>query len=491
MKKLKYVFTQLKNRFQLFYRFLLKQVSRRPFVSLFVFLGILLALVIAGNFLRRPEPAPAEAEAPALPVNVFQQDQQPMMEFTARVEKSGVITVVAQSPGVVRKINVTEGKIVSQGASLVSLSSNYQGGSAPSLSRQIAERNSQFNKETYDLQKDAITKQRDLAHQGNAQAEEMREMTRKSLDDTRGLISLNEDIFDTLDQQIQNLEANNVGGANDVAILTAKQGKAAVAAALNNLRTALRTADYQSSEDQEPAQMGDTTRDLTLRQLDIQEKSLDLNKDLTELNLKLARLAEQAMFPAAPCAGVVERVYVKVGDMVSPGTPIATIRANQTLANAVVAVPAEISRQVNQLEPSVFLLNDEQTTVYPRYISSEATEGSLYGIFYTLPSELADQVTQGTLLTVRIPVGGKKTTAQEIITPIDAVYQTPDRAYVYVVQNATQSAEAGQSGQVAELREVQLGAITGEYVKVNSGLQPADIVITTRGVTHGQRVIIK
>lgn len=488
MKTLRNIFSSLSRRLRGFFQRFLQVINRRPFASFIVFLLLLLGLVVVGEALRKPAPEPEEEVAPATKVNVFSQDGQPMLEFTAKVEKSGVITVVAQSPGIVRSINVTEGKTVGQGASLVSLSSTYQGGTAQSLSRQIAQRNLQFTEETYGIQKDIVSKQRELANKADIQGDELREINRKSLDDTRGLISLNEEIFNTLDSQIRQLEASNVNGSNDAAIFSAKQGKAAVAAGLLNLRSGLRQAEYQTADDKTPAQISDFSRDVALRQLDIQEKSLDLGKDIAELNLKLARISEQTMFPAAPCAGVVERVYVKPGDAVSPGMPIATIRANNTQANAVVAVPAEISRQINQLEPSVFMSNGKEIKLYPRYISTEATEGSLYGVFFTLPEELANAVTQGTSLTVKIPVGGKKTVSKDVIAPIDAIYQTADKAYIYVVETATQSAEAGQSGQTASLREVELGNITGEYVEVESGLQPTDQVITTRGITNGQRV---
>jgi len=491
MKKLAQVITSVKLRLQKAFKDTTTQINRRPVLSVVLLLALLFVLVVVGNMLRKPDEAVTEQEPPATPVNVYSQNEQPMMEFTAKVEKSGVITILAQTPGIVRSINVTEGKAVGQGSSLVTLASNYQGSSAPTLSRQIAERNTQFNKETYDIQKDIIVKQRDLAHSGNVQAEDMREMTRQSLDDTRGLIKQNEELFNILEQQIKILESNPPSPMNDANILQAKQGKAGVSSALNSLRTGLRTAEYQSSEDEAPAESTDRSKDLTLRQLDLQEKSLDLSRDLSDLSLKLARVSEQAMYPASPCAGTVERVFVKVGDSVNPGTPIATIRANKTQANAVVAVPVEISRQVNQLEPSTFVLNGKNTQVYPRYVSSEATEGSLYGVYYTLPDELADLVTQGTTIAVRIPVGGKTTVSKDVIAPIDSIYQTSDKAFVYVVTTATQSAEAGQSGQAAELREVVLGNITGEYVRVDSGLQPTDQVITTRGITNGQRVLIK
>src|SRR6185369_3774946 len=135
MKKLTTALKNVKSALRSFYTRVLKFIGQRPFVSFIAFLVILFVLVFAGNLLRKPAPAPAEVEAPATPVTVFRQDEQPVMEFTAKVEKAGVITIIAQSPGIVRQINATEGKSVNQGAVLVSLASNYQGSSLPSLSR--------------------------------------------------------------------------------------------------------------------------------------------------------------------------------------------------------------------------------------------------------------------------------------------------------------------------------------------------------------------
>lgn len=466
-------------------------LRQRPFFSFLAFLALLLALVALGNYWRRPVAEPAAPTAAVLPVQVYRLDQQPSVTLTAKVEKSGVVTVVAQSPGVVRSIHVSEGQTVQQAGRLVSLSSTYQGTTAQSLSRQLAERNFQFNRETYDQQKTVITTQRQLAEKGDQQGDQLREITRKSLEDTRGLISLNEEILAAVDRNLQQLTANNVSGANDAAILTAKQGKAGISAALANLRAGLRTAEYQASDEQTPAQLSNLSRELTLRQLELQERSLDLSRDVAELNLKLARVAEQTMFPASPCAGTVERVYVRIGDAVTPGTPIATIRANQTQATVVAAVPAALARQINTLEPSQIELNEQLVTVFPRHLSQEATEGDLFSLLYTLPAELTAEVTHGTSLTLQVPVGRSNGRAVPELVPLDAIYQTPEKAYLYVVQPATQSAEAGQSGQTAVLREVDLGPISGAFVQIRHGLLPSDQVITTRGVTNGQAVVTR
>jgi multidrug efflux pump subunit AcrA (membrane-fusion protein) len=463
-------------------------INRFPFATFLIFLAALIGLVVVGNQLRKPEPAAAPAEPTPLTVSTFKQDQQPMLDLTAKIEKSGVTTVLAQSPGIVRKIHVTEGKEVRSAATLVSLSTTYQGGTAQSVSRQLAERNTKYSRETFDIQKDVIGRQREIAVKGETQARELRDISRKSLDDTRAVITINEDILNGINAQISELEATNIGGINDNLILSAKQGKSMVLGTLANVRNGLRNTEYQSSDSNTPAQTAERARDLALKQLELQEKSIELAKDVSELSLKLARISEQLMYPAAPCAGVVERVYVKSGDAVNPGTPIATIRSKHTQANAVIAVPGEIARQVNQLEPTYIVLNGKEIAVFPRYISQEATEGTLHSISYTLPESVTDQVTQGSTLTMRVPLGSKQLTTKNVIAPIDAIYQTADKAYLYVIKSATQSAEAGQSGQVAELREIELGDVTGDYVQVIFGVQTSDPIITSRGVTNGQKV---
>lgn len=482
------IISTLKQKLQLGFAKILAVLSAFPFITFIALLALIFALIVIGNRYREvPPPAPAP-EAAAVPVNIFSQDGQPELEMTARIEKAGVITIVAQAPGIVRKINVTEGKEVRGGTVVVNLASNYQGGNASSVSRQIAQRSYQFNTETYDAQKEIINRQKGIANNGESQAKDLREIGRKSYDDTKATISTNEDILNTLNDNIKELEDSNIGGINDSSILAAKQGKAGILAALSGLRAGLRTAEYMNADDKTPAKTAEQVRDLTIKQLELQEKSLDLTRDVSALNVKLARVAEQIMYPAAPCGGVIERVYVKEGQAVNPGTPIATLRMKETQANAIISVPAEIARQVNKMEPTYITLNGQESALYPRYVSTEATEGSLYAIMYTLPENLGQYVTEGSTVTMRVPIGGKKLTSTEVIAPIDAIYQTTEKAYLYVVKNATQSAEAGQSGQVAELREVKLGDVTGEYVQVVSGLSPSDSVITSRGITAGEKV---
>ncbi len=467
----------LKKRIQNLWKKITTFIDKRPFGSFFILLGLLLVLIIVGNFLRKPAPvAEQKASEPKL-VETYSFGESPKMTFAAKIEKSGVITIVAQSPGIVQKVNLTEGQKVSRGGTLVSLSTNYQGGNAASLSRQIAQKSFDSTVTNFDLQKDIISKQRDLAEKGNIQAEQMREISRQSLDDTRSLLSLNEDIISGIDKQIAFLESVNVNGSSDSAILAAKQGKSAAQSGVNQLRSTLRTMEYQSDEEKTPAQIGDVSKDVTLRQLDLQERGLVLSKDISELNLKLARVSEGLMYPASPCTGTVERVYVKVGQNISPGTLIATIKADQGENTAVVLVTREIAKQLSTAETSDFVIGGKKVSLYPRYISTEATDGSLYSVLFAIPSVYAPQLTNAGTLEVRIPMGNKKIVTDNLYIPLDTVYQTQEASYVYV-----------KDGEKAKVKEVTLGDVSGSFVRVNSGLAASDVVITSRTISEGDSI---
>jgi TolA-binding protein len=116
-----------------------------------------------------------------------------------------------------------------------------------------------------------------------------------------------------LDEQLKGLEAINVNGSSNSAILQLKTGKASALAGLNQARAALRSSEYQTGSDNEPAQIARLQKETTLKQLELQEKTLDLNREISLLNLRLSQIQEALMYPASPVEGRVERIHVKKG----------------------------------------------------------------------------------------------------------------------------------------------------------------------------------
>ena len=100
-------------------------IVRRPFISFLTALGILLILIILGSTIFKAKPVDQPKQAEVKSVQTFKIGVSPKVSTQAQVEKSGVIKVVAQMPGIVSYINVIEGDQVGKGQQLLGLASNY------------------------------------------------------------------------------------------------------------------------------------------------------------------------------------------------------------------------------------------------------------------------------------------------------------------------------------------------------------------------------
>ena len=444
-------------------------------------MAVLFGSIIVGNMITSNKPKQKSDTALVKDVTVFGIGSLPTVSSNATVEKQGVVSVIAQSAGIVQSIFVEEGNTVGKGQALVWLSTNPSGGTIPSVTREIAQKNYDFVSLNYDTQKELIAKRREVSERTNNLAADTRDMTQDTNARTNELISLNEGIVSSLDSQIQHLESTNVGNANESLILQAKQGKSSVLAALNSLKTAVAQATYQADEQNEPGHLANLSRDITTKQLDLEEKSLDLNKELSRLNLSIALLSESLLYPASPVSGTVERIHVKNGQMVSAGTVIATIKGNVTHTSLLAFVSEDTARNLSHLEPSRVHIGTRVVSLVPSYVSSEPTDGVLFFARYDIPEEYEDELTIGEVVRVDMPISAIRATSAVPFVPLDAVYQSNTKSYVFV---ATPSG----SMTVAKSTVVTLGTVFGEYVEVKNGLTGNDVVITSRTVLDGDTV---
>lgn len=458
----------------------LKAVDKNPNRSFYVALSILVILIVISNVLGSTQPETTTQTQQAKKVELYTIGKAPRVEVLGKVEKSGVITITALAPGVVSSINRREGSAVRKGETLIGLASNYQGGNASSLQRQLAAAQYKNTNDTYDLQKELIGKQRELAEKGDIQADEMRNIADKSLGETRDLITLNTEIIATLDANIADLEATNVGGANDDLIFSTKSLKSQFLAGNLAAKQGIRMAEYSAAGDTAAAQMSDLGRDLALKQLDFQEKMLDLSKEISGIQLKISQVVEAMMYPAAPFAGVVERVLVKRGQAVNPGTPLAILSGEGKGQTSVVVayVSAEMARTISKLEESVISISGmESFSAQPTYVSGAPVQGSLYGVYFTIPDEYVDKVSDGSFITIELPVGYFDTATSVPFVPIDAIYQTKEKNYLFVVD-----------GDKAKSLEVELGQVMGSLVEITKGIDSSARVILNRTVISGDMI---
>lgn len=441
-------------------------IHQNPLQSMFGVFFLLLVLLFVGKLLQK---APPEQPKPELvkSVHVYNIGEAPKATFQGKVEKSGVVKILAQSGGIVQNVSVTEGQQVGSGQTIISLSSNYQGDNASGVQRQIAQTQYQNILDTYDKQKDLIQKQHNVANITNDNNQKLRDMSAKSNDETKSLISSNQTVLDSLNTALSADPTNATLSAQ----VNTLQG------AVNQLKASQRSLEYQASGDNPPAQLGNLQKDITNEQLDIQDKALGLNKEISRLQLSLAYISESTMHPASPFAGVVQRVYVHPGEYVSPGTLLAVIASPDAKATVVLNVPKQIASVIATGQPSELLIGQRVLALTPYFVSSEATDGTLYSVFYDVPQEAQVSLADGEYLSINVPVSIPQTNAVTPYIPIDAVYQTQEAAFVLVDKH-------GKS----ETKKVRLGEVFGDYVEVLSGLDAGDQIILDRNVVAGDKV---
>lgn len=457
-----------------------QKIKRRPFFSFFLSLFLLFLAISLGSFITKTPPL-EEKEAQAKQVTVFSAGGGSEVTTQARVQKTGVIKIYAQSPGIVQAVNFKEGDTIQRGQSLVSLSTNYQGANAQGVQAQIAATQHQNTVETFETQKDLINKQREVAVLSNANTEELRQISAVSVGETRDLINLNRQVIDSINSSLTQLEAANVNGSNDSLILQAKQAKSQVQAGLVQLDANIRNLEYQSSDANNPTQLANLQKDIALKQLDVQEKALDMGKKVSGLSLTLAQIQASLMYPASPVTGTVERIHVVFGQNVAPGTLIATVFQPENQIIATAFVPQSLAPLVSQSAMSQITLSNGQTIeIAPRFVSSQATDGQLFSVLYEIPSNYENKIADQEFLSVSIPISEiGQVSDQRILVPLDAVYQSPSGASVFVIKEGK-----------AEEKPIITGQIIGASIEVLDGVSKEDHIILDRTVVSGDRVVV-
>ncbi len=457
--------------------------ARYPFRTFLGTLLIVFVLIFIGNQMRKPK-IPEETKPPVKQVRTYALGGVPFVQTQGQVEKSGVITITAQAPGIISALKISEGQTVPAKTQLLWLSSNYQGGNSATVARQIAQAQYINVQNSYNQSKELIELQKQLAEKNKDNTNELRSITEDSLDETRSLLSLNESILGSIDGNVQTLERNNTSGANDALILSTKQLKSQFQGVTNQLRSGLRQSEYQADENKPLKSLSDLQKDVAIKQLDLQLKGLELSREVSGLQVRLAQINEATMYPAAPFAGRIERVHVRIGQTVNPGTPMVTLAGNVGTVRIIARLAKDIAGRISTVEKSTITLPTTDIELSPTFIAQEATDGTLVSVTYDLtgapavrPSDIS-ALTDLQYLPISLPVTAAASSSATVFVPLDSVFQTQQSASVFVIDNDK-----------ARSRTVELGSVVGTMVEVTSGLSPTDEIILNRTVLDGEQVI--
>lgn len=453
--------------------------SKYPIAIFIVGLILLVVLLVIGNMLRKPE-IKKESEPLTKKVSVYRVGETPKARFQATIEKTGVVTITSLTGGVVSNIWVTEGDVVKRGQNIATLSSNYQGGNAFYVQRQLAQNQKDLAEEQYIAQKDIIAKQRDALSKNADNSEEIRKITQASFSDTESIINLNNDIIKMLDAATKEYVEDNGPTVNDSTIRGFLSQKSSLQSANLSLNASLRSNKYSENRDNPPKKLEDIQRDIAYRQLDLQEKTLEISKSIASLQLSLAYIQEALMYPSSPFSGQIQKVYIKVGQAVAPGTPIALIAQSieDDPATAIVYVPRNIAEKISLDMPSTAFLPKGSIQVRPSFVTTEAVQGSLFAVYLPIPDELIGQVSDKSVIEVDLPVGREDSNATVPFVPLTAVSQTQTGNYIFVIDKSN----------VAKAINVTLGSVVGDLVEVKTGISGSAKIILNQTITAGEKV---
>jgi len=456
-------------------------IDRKPLTSFFAILALVLVLIFVGNFLNKPKPVTEEQLQQIKSISAYHIGTAPKITVSAQTKKSGVIEIVALSGGVIDKLNVQEGAQVNAGDILVSLSSNYKGENTLTLQRQIAATQYQGVLATFPKQKETIERQKELAEKTEEDSEELRKILEQSLGETRTLLSANEEALRLLEEQIK--DAENAPAPDIDAIRKLKQQRGGFTNSVNQARQQLRKDEYNADGDKPAAEKVELTKEITKRQLDVELKQLEISLAVSGLQANLARINESNMFPSAPFAGTIQRVFVKEKQQVGVGDSLLVISqaVQDKPITAVAYVSADVAKRISRFEPSTLHIGDKVSYIsIPSFVSTEAVQGTLYAVYYPIPPEHSSKIVSDGFISIDMPIGMADTTMIATYVPLDAVYQTREKAYVFVV-----------NGDTAKSRDVQLGQVYGDSVEIVAGLKNGDTVILNRNIIAGDKIQIQ
>ena len=464
-------------------------IDARPMMSFALALLLLLVVIALGNAMRRPAPEEsAQDTRPVRTVDVYTIGQAPQVQTLARIDNTGVVTLLAQTSGVVQSITAQEGNTAGIGSVLLALGSTYDGQNAAAVQQRLAYSQYAHINDTYDLQAELINNQRELAEERDDEADAQREIAEQSLHDTNDLLDLNEDLLSDTKDLLDSLDPNDLSDANQAKIAAAKAQEIQLTGSVNQLKATRRSLTHSSDDDEHPSAIAELSRDITLKQLDLQEASLDLARDSAWLQVELANVAASLMMPTAPLSGVVEKVHVTPFQQVSPGTPLITLHAPDEEITAEVLVSRDIAQLVAQETPSRFTLTEEVVIgAVPTHVSTSATDGPLHSVLFTLPGSVSTAVTDGDHVSVALSLQAiaSETDVARVFVPLEVVHHGSQvqaqegAAGVFVLQDGA-----------AAYRAIDTGPVRGRFIEVRAGIAVGDQVIVQRNVVNGAAVTV-
>jgi RND family efflux transporter MFP subunit len=181
---------------------------------------------------------------------------------------------------------------------------------------------------------------------------------------------------------------------------------------------------------------------------------------------------------AAPTAGIIGDVPVRVGSQVTPQTLLTTIDQNETL-EVYVSVPVERAKELKIGLPIRILSSDGQQRLASSTISfiSPHVDDQTQSVLVKGTVRNGDGALRGSQF-VRANIVWK--TTEGLVIPVTAVLRLNGQFFAFVAEDA-KDAPSGAGGQalVARQRAIKVGSIVGDNYAVLDGIKPNERVVVS------------
>jgi RND family efflux transporter MFP subunit len=152
--------------------------------AFFTTLAILFGCIWLSNFLRTPAPEEAKQERSPKQTAVYSAETPGTVSALTTVKKEGTSTIVALTAGIVSSIHVRPGQAVQNGSTLLTLTNDYNSGSA-ALQREIAKNNLFLSQEISQLDKDIQKNEERITRSDNTLSDAAEEVALDTLQKDR------------------------------------------------------------------------------------------------------------------------------------------------------------------------------------------------------------------------------------------------------------------------------------------------------------------
>lgn len=446
-------------------------VSKRS-KQILAILAVLFVVVFAASKLTQKAPEqPAQTEIKPLQVKTkIVNSTTSTIQTDGIIQNLGSITLVAQTPGPIKSISVTEGKEVKKGTTITSQETGYGTGNAAYIGVQIAQKNLELADTSYKTTQDSVNKSRQIADESRTNTEELRKISQQSIDGTRKVI-------DTTKQVISKIEADIAATTDSTIIQGLRQQLVSYQNILVGTETQLRNLEYSTNTDKSPTKLADLSRDQVYISTQLQLDASRIGRDIAELSLKSARISASLSTVRAPFAGTIEKVYVAQGQYVSPGTPIAKITGKSKLSLSV-SVSGFLASQIQENGRLTLKTESKEIQVPITHVSTAPTNGQLYEVLAQIPDSYANDVYDGQAVHIELPTLSQKMDDKEVFQiPLDSVFVSNLERYVFLNKDG-----------VAVKKNITTRNVIGNSIEVVDGLQNGDEIILDRRIIDGQKI---